>query len=133
MPSMANITIKKNDGTTDQVWTAQQPSAGDKSPAIWRNLSVGTAPAFNPELRLTAVPNKERTVRRLTPEIAWPQTALGSDGVYRVINTARYQNGAYVIPQGMPQADVNEFVSQATNLMASVLMKDCLKSGFSAQ
>lgn len=132
MPSMANITVKKNDGTTDQVLTQQQPSAGDKSPAIWRNLSVGSAPAFNPEFRLVSVPNKDRTVRRLTPESSWPQVALGSDGVHRVINTARFTNGSFVYPQGMPSAEYNEFVSQTVNWLASTLVKDCLKSGFSA-
>ncbi|DAD50928.1 coat protein [ssRNA phage SRR6049586_1] len=33
MPAIANITVKKNDDTTDIVWTAVQPSSGDGTPA----------------------------------------------------------------------------------------------------
>jgi len=45
MPSMANITVKKNDGTTDATYTALTPSAGDKVSAQWRNNSQSTIAA----------------------------------------------------------------------------------------
>lgn len=35
MPQMANITVKKADGTTDVVYTALTPAGGDNSPARW--------------------------------------------------------------------------------------------------
>ena len=45
MAAIANITIKKNDGTTDRVFTAKSGSAGDGLPARWRaedtSLPVG--------------------------------------------------------------------------------------------
>jgi hypothetical protein len=132
MPNMAAITVKKNDGTTDQVWTNIQASGGDKSPAIWRNVSVGPAPSFNPEARMTSRPNSDGTIRRVEGVIDWKQSAVGADGVSRRINLASFSFNV-VVPQGMPTADINEFASQSANLIASVLFKDCVKSGFAPQ
>lgn len=132
MPNMAAITVKKNDGTTDQVWTNVQASGGDKSPAIWRNTSAGTAAAFHPEMRMTSRPNGDGTIRRIEGSIDWKQSATGTDGIVRKVNVGLFSFNV-VVPQGMPAAEVNEFASQATNLIASVLFKDCVKSGFAPQ
>lgn len=132
MPNMAAITVKKNDGTTDQVWTNVQASGGDKSPAIWRNTSVGTAPVFNPEMRMTSRPNTDGSVRRVEGVVDWKQSVVGTDGVTRKVNVAAFKFEA-VCPQGMPSADINEWASQSTNLVASVLFKDSLKQGFAPQ
>lgn len=132
MPNMAAITVKKNDGTTDQIWTNIQASGGEKSPAIWRNQSVGSAPAFMPEMRLTSRSNAEGTVRRLEGSVAWVQSATGTDGVVRKVNVATLSFSA-VCPQAMPLTDLNEFASQSTNLVAAALIKQSLKDGFAPQ
>ena len=132
MPSMASITVKKNDGTTDQVWTAVQASGGDKSPAIWRNQSVGTAPSFQPEMSMTSRPNGDSSVRRLQGQIDWKQSAVGSDGVTRKVNVG-YVKYEVVAPQGMPTTDLNEFASQSSNLLGSALFKSSIKDGFAPQ
>lgn len=132
MPNMAAMTIKKNDGTTDQIWTNVQAAGGDKSPAIWRNQSVGSAPSFMPEMRLTARPNGDNTVRRLEGTIDWKQSAVGSDGITRKVNVALFKFDI-VAPQGMPSADLNEFASQSTNLLANALIKQSIKDGFAPQ
>lgn len=133
MPAMANITVKKNDGVTDQIWTSVQASGGDKSPAIWRNLSVGSAPAYNPELRMTSRPNQDGTVRRVEWIMTWPQTAVGTDGVTRKLNIFNLSPGGAVVPQGMANVDLNEASAQGANLVASPLFKSCLSSGFAPQ
>lgn len=53
MPTMANITVKKFDGTTDIVFDALSGSGGDGSPAVWRQdtgaaagLPVGLRKSF---------------------------------------------------------------------------------------
>ena len=43
MPSMASITVKKYDGTTDIVFDALSASGGDNSPAVWRQDTGATA------------------------------------------------------------------------------------------
>jgi hypothetical protein len=129
MPNMANITVKKNDGTTDVVYTQQIPSAGDRSPALWRNLTVGTAAAHRPELRAVSHPNGTGTARRVETTFKYPTLVTGTDGKTNIADVCILGISG-VIPQGMPDADLNEAVSQGLNLAASVLIKDTFKSGF---
>nr|QDH88716.1 MAG: hypothetical protein H2Rhizo321630_000002 [Leviviridae sp.] len=129
MPQIANITVKKNDGTTDVVYTAVAPSAGDKSPAVWRNNTIGTAAAHRPELRLQSTSNGPRTVRRLDATFSWPVTATGSDGRVTVTDKVPVTLSA-AIPLGVADSDVNEAVAQAMNLFASTLFKSSVQSGF---
>lgn len=129
MPQIANITVKKNDGTTDVVYTAVAPSAGDKSPAIWRSNTVGVAAAHRPEFRLQSQSNGPRTARRVEGVYVYPTTVTGSDGRVSVSDKLPINISA-AIPLGMSDDDVNEAVSQAMNLFASSLVKDSFKSGF---
>jgi hypothetical protein len=129
MASIANITVKKNDGTTDILWTGIQASAGDKSPAIWRSLTVGSAPAFQPVMKMTSRDNGTKSARRVDVEITYPYTTVGSDGKTYLAEKAIY-TGSFLCPQGMPVADFNEAVSQAMNLTAATLVKDSFKAGF---
>lgn len=131
MPSLANITVKKNDGTTDIIWTGVAAAAGDRSPALWRSLTVGTAPAFQPNLVMLARPNGTGKARRVDMEVHYPYTTTGTDGKTYLAEKAIF-TGSMLCPQGMPSIDLNEAVSQAMNLLASTLVKDCLKSGFAA-
>lgn len=129
MPQMANITVKKNDGTTDVVYTQQIASAGDGSPAIWRNQTVGTAANMRPELRMTSAPNGTGSTRKVRFEYKYPVFVTGADGKPNLSDTLRL-NLEGVIPQGMPDTDVNEAVSQGLNLAAVQLVKDSFKVGF---
>jgi len=51
MPSMADITVKKNDGTTDVTYTAISAASGDKSPLF--------GAATRSVRRLDSVPNSD--------------------------------------------------------------------------
>lgn len=129
MPTMAAITVKKYDGTTDQIWTNVQAAAGDGSFAIWRNQSVGIAAAFQPEMRVKSRSNGDGSVRRVEGQIDWKQSATGTDNITRKVNTGYFKFEA-VCPQGMPTADNNEFSAQLPNLVGSALFKAMLKEGF---
>lgn len=129
MPQIANITVKKNDGTTDVTYTYVQPSAGDKSPAIWRSQSVGAMVSARPELRMSARPNGTGTARRVDTSYTYPYTVTGTDGVTRVQERLNLTLSG-LVPAGMPDADVNEAVSQGLNLLAATLTKDSYKAGF---
>lgn len=131
MPNMAAITVKKNDGTTDVVYTNVAASSGDKTPAVWRNNTVGTAAAHRPELTVSSQSNGPRTARRLLIKGVYPTLVTGTDGKVSVADRFIFEATA-VVPQGMPDTDVNEGVSQMCNLMASALMKDQIKSGYAA-
>ncbi len=132
MPQIANLTVKKNDGTTDIVYTYVAPSSGDGVPAIWKSQSVGTAQAHQPEFRLTSRDASKGAKRALRSTYAYPQIATNSTtGITSVVDKAMADTN-WVFPKGMAQADINEFVSQYANLLVQTLVKDCAKSGYSA-
>lgn len=132
MPSLANITVKKNDGTTDIVYTGVVPSSGDSVAAVWKSKTVGSAPAHQPELRLVARDSgdKKKRVMRLT--FLYPSTQTDSTtGRTTVVNKGFAQLDV-TFDTDMPTADTDEFVSQLTNLVDSSLIISCLKDGYSA-
>ncbi len=131
MPQLANITVKKNDGTTDILWSGVVPSSGDKNSAIWRSLTVGLAVGHQPSFQLSSRNNGNGTARRMEGYTTYPYVVTGTDGKMTVQDKAIIEIGG-VIPLGMPIADINEAVSQSMNLFVSTLIKDCFKQGYSA-
>lgn len=131
MPSLANITIKKYDGTTDITFTGVAASAGDKSPAIWRSTTVGVAVAHQPEFRVTSRSNGDNSARRIEGALSYPEAVLGTDSIYRIAHRAL--GGFYfVLPLGMTTTVSREAAYQMGNLMAASLTKAMLETGFAA-
>lgn len=130
MPSMADITVKKNDGTTDIVWSAATPSAGDNVPAIWRSETVGSAPAHYPTFELRTRYNGQKTARRADGNFVYPQIATDTTtSLVSVVNRLPIQFTA-AVPLGMPASDINEAVAQFANLLKASLIQASLKAGF---
>lgn len=132
MPSIADITVKKNDGTTDIVYSARSPSSGDGVPAVWKSATVGTAQAHQPELRLSSREAKKGAGRALRVTYVYPQIATDSTtSLTSVVDRASFTL-ELTFPKGMASADVNEFVAQGINLLDSSLLISCFQSGYSA-
>lgn len=130
MPAMAAITVKKNDGTTDVIYTSTSPSAGNGNPAIWRNDTVGTAMSHRPELRLTSREGGNGVNRVLRATFVWPQVALDSTtNVSKIVNKLAAASD-WTVPKDMPATEIAEAVSQYANLLASALIKQSVKDGF---
>lgn len=129
MPNMANITVKKADGTTDVVYTAATPAAGDKSPAVWKNTTVGTVLAARPTFTLVSMDNGTRKARRLRTSFMWPKTR--TDALSNVIvSGGASSESSHLIPQDMTPQEIDEYVSQYANLLASALIKSSMTSGY---
>lgn len=129
MPNMANIVIKKADGTTDVTYTAATPSAGDKSPAVWKNQSVGTVLAARPSFSLVSMDNGTKKARRLRSTFNWPKTRVDTAGNVSVVGGASGES-SHLIPQDMTPVEIGEYVSQYANLLASALIKASLSEGY---
>lgn len=129
MPNMANIVIKKSDGTTDVTYTAATPSAGDKSPAIWKNQSVGTVLAARPSFSLVSMDNGTKKARRLRSTFNWPKTRVDTAGNVTVVGGASGES-SHLIPQDMTPTEIGEYVAQYANLLASQLVKAALSEGY---
>lgn len=131
MPSMANITVKKADGTTDVVYTAASPSAGDSVAAVWKNQTVGTVLASRPTFTLTAQDNGTKKARRMRTSFLWPKTRTDA-ATNIIVSGGASSESSHLIPQDMTAAEISEYVAQYANLMASALIKQCLNDGYSA-
>lgn len=132
MPQMANITVKKNDGTTDQLYLAQVPSSGEGSPAIWRAHDVGTAPAHRPEFRLSSRDASSGTKRALRATYVYPQIATNTTTSVTSVVDRGSVAADWLVPKSMNQTEIDEMVSQFANLVRSELIKDCAKFGYAA-
>lgn len=130
MPQLANVTVKKNDGTTDIVWTGVVPSGGDKSPAVWRSNTVGTAMSHRPEFRTVSRENGTGTGRRVDASFVY-KTLATADGVTTAVSQLPISISA-LVPKDMPDADVLEAVSQCFNLLDNDLIKSQFTSGYAA-
>jgi len=130
MPNLGNITIKKADGTTDVLFTGVSPSAGDKSPAIFRSNSVGSSVLARPELRVTAQNNGTNTARRIKIDFTYPQVADNIvAGTRQVVGRANFSLTG-IVPVAMDDEIVTEACTQVINLLASSLMRDVVLSGY---
>lgn len=131
MPTAANVTIKKNDGTTDIVYTLVAASAGDKIPAVWRSNTVGTANAHRPTMQAWAYPNGQKTARRVQGKFEYPTTVIDTQGKTQIADKFIGEINC-LVPQGMPDTDTNEAASQFCNWVAAALFKQMVKDGFAA-
>lgn len=129
MATMANITVKKADGTTDVVWTAQIGSSGDKTPAVWKNLTVGTMPAEQPSFSATSRSNGPGTARRLDLSFQWPMTSQDAGG-NKVVSGRAVGQASILVPQNQELAVIGEEVAQFFNLCASALIKQAAREGY---
>lgn len=130
MASLADIVVKKNDGTTDITYSGICPSSGDGVPAIWKSKSVGTAQAHQPEFRLSSRDASKGQKRNLRGTYVYPQIATNSTtGITSVVDKATADVN-WNIPKGMAAADVNEFASQFANLVYATLIKTSVKDGY---
>lgn len=129
MPTLANITVKKADGTTDVVYTALTGSSGDKTPARWRNATVGVMPAESALFEISSRSNAAGTARRVDVNYVWPTTRQDAGG-NKVVDGKMSATASILIPQNQTAAVLGEQCHQFANLLASALVKATLVEGY---
>jgi len=133
MPSMANITVKKNDGTTDIVYDALTGAGSDGSPATWRQDTGASATlpvGLRAVLWLKSLWNGPKTARKLPFRYERPYATQDTTTTRWTSSDRIVIEGTATIPYGIPPGEINEGVSQGCNLLASALIKDSLKTGY---
>lgn len=131
MPNMANITVKKADGTTDVVYTALTPSAGDKTPARWQNNASHAKAALRATVEMTSRFNPAKTARHVTLLVKYPEVA-SVGGVDTVTGTGHMTIDG-VIPLQVSDTAIAELVAQAANVFKAALVQDSFKIGYAPQ
>lgn len=134
MPSMANITVKKADGTTDIVYDALAASAGDSSPAVWRQDTGATAAlpvGLRALLRALTRWNGQKTARVMETHYQRPYAVQDSTTTLYSAKDQVIIDVRAVVPQSIPATEINEAIAQGLNLAASTLIKQVGQTGFS--
>jgi len=129
MPALANITVKKSDGTTDIIYDAINPAGGDGLPALWRS-QLATILAAKPSFECWSRWNGPKTARRVQTKYVFPQVYTDTTTTLVQIKNLLVMETSSVIPQQVDTATIGEFAAQGTNLVASALIKSTINAGF---
>lgn len=135
MASIANITVKKADNTTDIIYDAICGSGGDSSPAVWRQdtgAAAGLPTGLRPVFKLATQWNNPRTARQAKFNYVRPYYVLNSTTSEYSSKDRVVLDGIATLPQNIPQGELNEAIYQACNLLASALIKQSMATGYSA-
>ena len=127
MAQIANIVVKKANDTADVTYTAVTGSAGDDSPAIWRNNAVGVKVNQRPELRLSSKGTANgRRASKMNFVYPVMETTPAGDVVIDYITIVVDAK----VTQNATEATIAEAVYQGLNLAGSLLIKQSITSGF---
>jgi len=134
MPAMANITVKKFDGTTDIVYDALSASGGDGSPAVWRQDTGATAAlpvGLRKMFKVWTVWNGPKTARVMKFNFVYPYAVQDSTTtLYSAKDRVVFDGGSVTIPQGIPATEIQEAIYQGLNLLAATLIKQSGAAGY---
>lgn len=127
----ADITVKDIDGTTNLVYTAVVPAAGDSSPAVWRSLPAGKPTTHADTLEISSKDNVPKTARRVTANFVHPvvQTVDGREVVTDKIPFTI--SGPSIM--GVDPVENERAVKRFFNLLASPAVQAQFISGYAAR
>jgi hypothetical protein len=125
LTAIANLSVKKNDGVTDIIWTALQGQGGNQSPALWASQTLGTSLSHQPTLTMLAKDSGDGATRRTNLQVIYPH--LVTDGANTTVQRKGQVDVSCAYPKDMNSDQWKECISQAINLL--VALKNDLKSG----
>lgn len=124
---MANITIKKADGTTDVVYTQIVVSTGDSVDAIWRSETSATLRGNRWTAKMRSRDNGPKTGRRV--EVDFNATILATvDGREVVLHNIPIKATA-LVPNMVTEAEASEAVHQGLNFVGNVAIRVATAAG----
>lgn len=128
MSTAANITVKKNDGTTDVTYGVLEGRSGD-NPARWKAPALGATPVTQPELRVASkvMSGRDATKKKVIATFHLPYSVVNSTTGVTSVQSYEVFRLEYTGDEQIPQAIRDEAVSQGMNLLASAPFKTMLK------
>jgi len=134
MPAMANLVVKKADGTTDITFNQLAAASGDGSRAVWRadsSAPVGLPVGLRQTFSVGSTWNGPKTARRIAFEFAYPYaTQDTTTSLYSARDRVVFNQNGATFPAGIPSSVLSEAAAQFSNLMGTQLMKDVMSTGY---
>lgn len=128
MPAMANITVQ-NAAAANVTYTAATPSAGDKTPAVWRQNAASEIIGFRPSLSVATRDNAKRDGRIFESEFKVPVFMTDTSGKKVLLAVIPFFTRG-TLPTTIDAAQVNDAFVQYGNLMASSLLRSVVSEGY---
>lgn len=130
MPQMANITVKKADGTTDVIYVNQAPASGDSTPARWRVDAIGTVPANRPVFTIMSKSASNGSTRVVSGKLVLPEIYTDTTTNLVSIRSSVSLSFEGRVPQLLSDTTIAEAAAQFANLLKSTLIQDSIKTGY---
>lgn len=130
MPTMADITVKKADGTTNVVFVAAVPSAGDKSPAVWTQDAYSGTQGHRPRFEMQTQDNGTATIRQARWKFSYPCFYTDTTTSQEVVIKSLGFDGIFYMPKELTTTQWNEAWAQFGNLLCSTLVRSAVQVGF---
>lgn len=127
MPSMANISVQ-NKAAATVVYVAATPSAGDRSPAVWRLSAASAVIGNRPKFQLLTRDNSRGNGRVFQASFSFPilQTIAGAETV--VAKVPLSVEGT--LPTNVDNTLVEDAFVQFGNLLVSALIRASASEGY---
>lgn len=130
MGIISNVTVKKADNTTNVTYTGVASSAGDKTPALWRDQAASGVLGVQPTFSMVASPNKTGTYRHVNFKFALPYKVVDPNGLDTAPLGSITADAHWAFPMALPATARAEAVAQFANLLASAIVKAYVESTY---
>lgn len=125
MPSMNSITVQ-NSSAANVVFDAATPSAGDRVPAQWRNISGSAKIGFRPHFSLLTRDNAKKNGRIIEGVFKYPIV----DGTTGSLLATVPLSFSGTLPTNVDASQVNNAFVLFGNLLVSTLVRDVAATGY---
>lgn len=127
MPAMANITVK-NAANADTVYNMATPSAGDRSPAVWRANALQAAIGLRPTFSVVTRDNAKQDGRVMQAVFKFPIVETIGGVTTRTATVPFTLEGT--LPTNVDAILVSDAFTQLGNLIASTLVRSAAAEGY---
>lgn len=127
MPAMANITVKDR-ANADVVYNSATPSAGDRSPAVWRANALSPKIGHRPNFAVSTRDNAKRNGRVIDGSFKFPIVDAVSGDLLATVPLSF----SGTLPTNVSAVDVENAFTQFGNLIVSALVRSIAAEGYSA-
>lgn len=132
MPQATDITVHNGAATpVSKTFTLITPAAGDNSSAQWA-LKEGTISSVFPTIEISTRKNAGKSARKCFMTIRVPSSYTVAATGLTAVGSAAVMNLTVTIPGDFPEALKNDFSAFVTNVIASTLVKACLRDAIPA-
>lgn len=130
MPSMADLSVKMADGTTDVVYNALAPSSGDRTAAQFRQEAASPVAANRPTFTVSSKASANGKARIVEYSFSYPATYTDASTNITSVLASVKSSGSFIFSKDISDVVLSEAAAQLAHVLDSTLIQSVLKSGY---